>query len=185
MHAVLWIILALGIAATWSFITVRRAQQLFPDVPLPAGEALPTTALQRLARLAFGLTLVPALAAAIVVVYHGVETVWNTDHVRITVTVLNLAALAGFTYYLARVRRWLTTDDGSLDERDRAILAAAPAAQAPAMMVTFGVWMIALIERFQPTHLVPSAFLYAIFWSLLMVSVVALLAGVLIGYRRA
>jgi hypothetical protein len=53
------------------------------------------------------------------------------------------------------------------------------------MMVAFAVWMIALAERFHATHLVPSAYLYAIFWSLLLVSVLASLAGVLIGYRRS
>jgi hypothetical protein len=44
--------------------------------------------------------------------------------------------------------------------------------------------MIYLAETFHETHLVPSAYLYAMFWTLLMVSVIASLVGILIGYRR-
>ena len=57
------------------------------------------------------------------------------------------------------------------------LLAAAPAGQAPAMIVTLAAWMIALTEAYRSTHLIPSVFLYLIFWSLMMVSVLGLLAG--------
>lgn len=104
---------------------------------------------------------------------------------RLSATGLLLAALAVFTYYIGRVRMWIIRDDGTLDERDRAILSSAPVGQAPAMMVTLAAWMIGLSERYHVSHLVPSAFLYLIFWSLLMVSILATLAGVVIGYRRS
>lgn len=185
MPALLWIILALGAAAVASHIVIRRAQHVLPPVVLPAGETMPTTALQRLAWQCLAPTLVLTLAAAAVVAYHGASVAWDVDRVRLTATGLLLAALGAYTYFITRVRMWLIRDDGTLDERDRAILAAAPAGQAPAMMVTLAIWMIALVERFQATHLVPSAFLYLIFWSLLMVSVLVSLAGVVIGYRRS
>jgi hypothetical protein len=85
---------------------------------------------------------------------------------------------------LHKIRR-SQRDDGTLDERDRTILASAPAGQAPAMMVTMAAWMIFLIETFHASHFIPSVFLYLIFWSLLMVSILALLAGVVISYRRS
>jgi hypothetical protein len=184
MHTVLWIVLALGAAAVWSYMVVRRTQGIMPRITMPAGESLPMTAMQRVAWQALAPTLVLTFAAAAMVAYHGVEVAWDNDRVRLTVTVLLIAALGGYTYFITRLRIWLTRDEGTLDERDRAILASAPAGQAPAMMVALAAWMISLIERYHATHLVPSAYLYAIFWTLLMVSILASLLGVLIGYRR-
>jgi H+/Cl- antiporter ClcA len=85
---------------------------------------------------------------------------------------------------MSRVVRWTARDDGTLDERDRAILAGASAGQAPAMLVTLAAWMIGLVEAYRSTHLIPSVFLYLIFWSCIVVSVLSLLAGVALGYRR-
>jgi hypothetical protein len=185
VHATLWIVIAIGAAFAASLIMVRRAQRVLPPIVLPAGEKMPTTALQRLAWQCLGPVLVLTLAAAAMVAYHGVDVWWSNDHVRLTATGLLLAALGVFTYWIARVRMWLMRDDGTLDERDRGILSAAPAGQAPAMMVTLAAWMISLTETYQATHLVPSAFLYLIFWSLLMVSILASLVGILVGYRRS
>lgn len=185
MHPILWIVLALSAAFVASYVFVRRAQRVQPRIAMTTGETMPTTSLQRLAWQVFVLTLVLTLAAAAVVVYHGVAVAWDDDTVRRTATFLLVAALGVFTYYIARVRLWLMRDDGTLDERDRAILASAPAGQAPAMMVAMAIWMIALIEKYHATHLVPSAYLYLIFWTLLMVSILATLAGVIIGYRRS
>ena len=184
MQVVLWIILAVVVALGWSFITVRRSQLMLKHVAVPSGEPIPMTAVQRVVWQALVPTLLCVLAAAATVGYYGVIAVWDNDQIRIIVTLLLLAALGGFTYYISRLRTWLVRDDGTLDERDRAILAAAPAGQAPAMMVAMAAWMIYLAETYHETHLVPSAYLYAMFWTLLMVSVIASLVGILIGYRR-
>ena len=53
------------------------------------------------------------------------------------------------------------------------------------MIVTLAAWSIALVETSQPTHMIPSVFLYLIFWSCIMVSVLALLSGVVLGYLQA
>jgi len=105
--------------------------------------------------------------------------------VRLTATGLPLAGLGVFTVYLLRIGRWMAQDGGALQERDRAILASAPAGQAPAMIITLAAWPVGLIEAYHGAHLVPSVFLYLIFWSCLMVSVLTLLAGVVVGYRRS
>lgn len=184
MQVVLWIVLAIVVALAWSFITVRRTQLMLKHVAVPSGEPMPMTVVQRVVWQALVPTLLLVFAAAATVAYHGVIAVWDNDDVRIFVTLLLLAALGGYTYYITRLRTWLIRDDGTLDERDRAILAAAPAGQAPAMMVAMAAWMIYLVEAYHETHLVPSAYLYAMFWTLLMVSVIASLVGILIGYRR-
>lgn len=185
MKVILWAVIALGAAFGVLYLVVRRAQRTLPPMVLPPGEAMPSTALQRLAWQSLVPIFLLTLAAAAVVAHHGVSVAWENDAVRRSAMGFLIAALAVFTYYISRVRIWIIRDDGTLDERDRAILASAPAGQAPAMMVTLAAWMIGLIETYHASHLVPSVFLYLIFWSLLMVSVLADLAGVVIGYRRS
>jgi hypothetical protein len=134
-----------------------------PPLELAPGESMPATALQRLARTTLVLASVPALLAAAMVAYHGAQLFFDNDHVRITVTGLLVAALVVFAVYLSRVAKWTAEDSGTLDERDRAILARTPAAQAPAMIVTLAAWDIALGETYHATHMVPSVFIYLIF----------------------
>lgn len=182
---ILFVLIALGAAFGVFYFAVRSAQRQLPPLVLQPGEVMPKTALQRLAQRSLVLMLIPTLASAAVVLYHGADVAWENDHVRLTATGLLLAALAVFTYGQSRIALWRTRGEQTLDERDRAILASAPAGQAPAMIVTLAAWMIALTERFHDTHLVPSVFLYMMFWSCLMVSALALLAGIIVGYRRS
>ena len=183
MAVIFWTIIALAAAVGWSYLTVRRTQRVLRPITLPDGERIPITAMQKVAWQSLVVTLIPMIGAAALVSYHGVMAVWDNDDVRLIVTVLNVAALGGYTYFITRVRAWMMRDD-TLDERDRAILAAAPAGQAPAMMVALAAWLIYLSETFHTTHLVPLAYLYAMFWTVLLTSLVASLLGVLVGYRR-
>ena len=185
MKVILFSVIALGAAFGVFLVAVRRAQRRLPPIQLAPGERLPTTPLQRLAQRCLVLSLLPTLAAAGVVVYHGPRVWWDSDPVRLSATGLLLLALGVYAVYGVRIGIWAARDDGTLDERDRAILASAPAGQAPAMIVTLAAWMIGLIEAYHGAGAVPSLFLYLIFWSCLMVSVLALLAGVVIGYRRS
>lgn len=183
MAIVFWILLSLAAAGGWSYLTVRRVQRVLRPIALPDGERLPMTAMQRVAWQALIPTLLCIIISGVIVAQHGVIAVWDNDQVRVTVTLVNLAALAGYTYWIARVRTWMIRDD-TLDERDRAVLAASPAGQAPAMMVAMAAWLIYLSETFHATHLIHSAYLYAMFWTVLLTSIVASLLGVLVGYRR-
>ncbi|MBL8536867.1 MAG: hypothetical protein JNM59_05635 [Hyphomonadaceae bacterium] len=185
MSPILWIIVALAVAGGLLYVAVRRTQRHLPPLTLPQGEKLPKTALQRLAETSFIAVATLSAAAATIVVFFGVEAFWDRDAVRLSATGFVLAALAVFTYYSLRVAAWSARDDGKLDERDRAILASAPAAQAPALMVTLAAWMIGLTESFHTTAEVPTVFLYLIFWSCTMVTVASLLAGIVVGYRRS
>jgi hypothetical protein len=185
MSPILWIIIAMAIAGVWSLIAVRRTQRIVAPNPAAIGEPVPSTPMQRVAWQGLVPTLLCIAVAAVIVAQRGVVDVWNNDAVRATVTLFLIVALGGYTYFLARLRAWLIKDNNTLDERDRAILAAAPAGQAPAMMVVLAAWMIYLTETFHDAHLVPSAYLYAMFWSVLLTSIVASLLGVLIGYRRS
>jgi hypothetical protein len=185
MKLTLFGIMAVGAAFALLTFSVRSAQRRLPPIALPVGENMPATALQRLAAMTLAITLLLTIAAVALVAYNGADVFRDDDTVRLTTTGLLLAALGAFAIYNGRVWRWTVRDDGPLDERDRLILAAAHAGQAPAMIVTLAVWMIALTETYRSTQLIPSVFLYLIFWSLLMVSVLSSLAGVVMGYRRS
>ena len=99
-------------------------------------------------------------------------------------TGLLLASMVVLVAPTLLVGTWAGREDGRLDERDRAILARAPAGQAAAMLVVLAVWMIALTESFRGEPGIPGVFLNLIFWSCLLVSLLASNVGILIGYRR-
>jgi hypothetical protein len=183
MGVIFWSILAILAAFGAAAFAVRRARRRLPPLTLAPGESLPTTPLQRLARMTLVAASLPTLAAAALVAQRGAAFA-ESDPVRLTFTGLVVAALAVFAVYMGRVARWSARDDGPLDERDRAILVSAHAAQSPAMLVTLAAWTLGLVEAYQRTRLVPLEYLFLVFWSLILVSVLSLLAGVLLGYRR-
>ena len=74
--------------------------------------------------------------------------------------------------------------EGAFDERDSAIMSRSCAGVGGAMMVVIAVWMMALIEAHIETRLIPSYFLYLMFWSCVMTNVIASLAGIILAYRR-
>ena len=75
--------------------------------------------------------------------------------------------------------------DGRFDERDGLIMARSCAGVGGAMMVVMAAWMIGLTEAHIETRLVPTYYLYLVFWSLVLTNVIASLAGILLAYRRS
>ena len=176
-------VLAIGYAAV--AVATYAARRRLPPLTMPDGEPVPVTPLQRLATQTLWLVLPLALAAAAMVVHHGIAETWANDQVRMPATGLVVAAIAAYAFYGARIAYWSKGDGQQLDERDRAILASAPAGQAGAMLVVLAAWMIGLGEAAQATQTVPVAALYAMFWSVFLTSLIALLVGVVLGYRRS
>lgn len=72
---------------------------------------------------------------------------------------------------------------GYVDERDKLILDKAPRFQWLAVIFSLVAWVIALSESYQDEG-VPVVFLYLIFMSVLIVSMIGQSIGILIGYRR-
>jgi hypothetical protein len=183
--AILWLILALVIAFALVAMAARRTRRLLPALELPPGETFPATPLQRLATrslaAAAGLT---AIAAGIVIVA-GPQRFWDDDAVRLTVTGLTVLAVGMGALPSIRARRWASAEDGQLDERDRTILTSASGGQAGAILVTVAAWMIGLTESFPSAGAVPVVYLYLMFWSSLLVSLLAWLGGVVLAYRRS
>ncbi|MGW8284000.1 MAG: hypothetical protein ACWGON_11935, partial [Gemmatimonadota bacterium] len=69
-----------------------------------------------------------------------------------------------------------------LDERDRAVLARAPATQVALMILGLVVWVIALSERFHDEGSVPVVYLYLIFGSVILLMMIGQSLGILLGY---
>jgi hypothetical protein len=118
------------------------------------------------------------------VIVHGADRTYTDDGARWLFTALVLAAVAvagGADIWVkqkARVGKLL-------DERDEAILARAPRAQSVAVLLTLAVWVIGLTEQFRGAGGVPVFYLYLLFWSCLLVNLLALPVGILAGYRRS
>jgi len=152
--------------------------------PLPPIADLPLTPLQRRAWAWLAVQLVITAAIVVILAKAGPSRFWEDEAVRLPVTglfVLGVAAYGaqfGLTYWQASRGKLV------LDERDRAILDRAPAAQVPAMLVTVAAWVAVLMETYHSEGQVPVVFLVLIFWSCLFVISLALPAGILLGYRR-
>jgi hypothetical protein len=184
MPVIIWSVLALILVALAVVAAARLGRGIAPPIVLPPGEAMPTAPLQRLARRALVAGLVVGAAAAGVVGWYGPETYQDDDPVRLAVTGLLLASLFVLAAPTFIGGGWAMRDDARLDERDRAVLARAPAGQAAAMLVLLAVWNIALHEVYRGAPGVPAAFLDLIMWSALLVSLAAANAGILLGYRQ-
>ena len=73
---------------------------------------------------------------------------------------------------------------GKVDERDKLIMAWAPAIQWRAVIFTMAAWVIALSEVYHEQGQIPVIFLFIVFMSILIVSMIAQCAGILVGYWR-
>jgi len=184
MGALLWIVVALLIGGLLVWHAAWRTRQSLPEIELPPGEAMPRAPVQRLAARFLAVIIVLIAAAAALVAYNGPQAWWNEDPLRLTVTALLIAAVVALLLFNLRVKALHERGDGSFDERDGVILGRACGGVGGAMMVVTAVWMIALTEAHRDTHLVPTYYLYLLFWSLVMTHVIASLAGILLAYRR-
>lgn len=184
MTPILWIILALLIAAAIVFASSLKTRRSLPRIELPDGESMPVTPLQRHARRALFAAVALSFLAAACVAWFGPQAWWEEDPLRRTVTAMMLGALLAYLYFTMQARSLEARNDGSFDERDKLILARSSAGVGGAMIVVIAAWMIGLIETHIETRLVPTYFLYLIFWSCVLTNVIASLAGVLLAYRR-
>jgi hypothetical protein len=182
--ALVWIVFALLIALVFIYMASLRTRKLLPEIELPDGESLPKTALQKHATRALLIVIALTGLAAGLVIYFTPQVWWDDDTVRLTVTGILLAALLAYLLFTLTIRGMEKREDGSFDERDSAILNRSHAGVGGAMMGVIAVWMVALTETHHQTHLVPTYYLYLMFWSCVMTNVIASIAGILLAYRR-
>ena len=184
MTPILWLVAALLLAGIIIFTSSLATRRQLPPIELADGEFLPQTALQK--RATWTLVVVTALTgtAGGCVAFFGPQVWWNDDTVRLSVTFVLLAALIVYLAFTISIRSLQQRGEGAFDERDSLIMSRSCAGVGGAMMVVIAVWMMALVETHIETRLIPSYFLYLIFWSCVMTNVIASLAGIVLAYRR-
>jgi len=180
MSVILWGIIAIAVGLAGFAVVAWLRHPKLP--PLEPGTELPATPLQRLAGWGLLAGLLPALAAGWWVLHYGPQTIYDNDRLRTVFTLLLLLIVVVFLVVTVLLKTWVTRADATLDERDRAILGRAGMFQSTGMLLTLAVWMIGLIEHFHAAGAVPLFYLYLIFWSCWVVSLLALPLGILVGY---
>jgi len=185
MSVILWAILAIVVVLAILAVTTRHTRTALPPIELPPGETLPTAPLQRLVRWSLALGLLPLIAAASIVASIGPVAYDGDDTLRLLGTMLLITSMAVLVIPMVLGGAWAGRDDGRLDERDRAILTRAPTGQAAAMLVVLAAWIIALQESYRGAPGIPEAYLYLMFWSCLLVSLIVSNASILLAYRRS
>lgn len=141
--------------------------------------------LQKRAWYGLALGVVFALAIVVVFVTRGGVTAYSEDQgMRLIVAALfvGLLALYGIVLFLTRPGQGRVKV--SMDERDTAVVRRALYVQLWAVIISLGVWAIALTEIYWDQGHIPVIFPYLIFGSALIVNTLAQAAGILIGYWR-
>jgi len=177
----LWLVtaIAVGVLALGTTLYLFRPVR---DGAVDLAEPLPRTPLQREAWLGLWIGVLVTLLLVAVLAFAGPDAFATDARVRFAVYGLLVVGVIP-VLRLGRVTR--PGGEGLADERDRAILARAPGAQAPAILATLAAWAVILTERYWATGVVPVVFLALIFWSCVLVAIFALPLGILLGYREA
>lgn len=131
----------------------------------------------------WGLVLGLVFGIAFIVVFFtmgGIAEFNRNTSFRIIVDILAIAALAVNLVVVNIPLR----NPKLADERDLQIAKWAPRVQWLAVVFTLVGWVIGLTERYHETGQMPTAYLFVVFLSVLVVSTLAQSAGILIGYRR-
>jgi hypothetical protein len=134
-------------------------------------------------RALYGLIFGIAWAVAIIIVFvtQGGVSAFNTNQgFRLVVDGL---WIGGLVVYLVLFRT-IIGKRGKYDERDQQIMDRSPRTQWLAVIISLVVWVIALSEAYHEVGQIPLVFLFLIFMSSLIVSMIAQSAGILAGYRR-
>jgi hypothetical protein len=139
--------------------------------------------LQKRAWLGLGIGVVISAAVLAVLGVKGVTSFYEDDATRWLVTGLVVGLLVAWAGILAPALRSGRLK-GRSDERDAAIVRNALYVQLWGVIATMVAWSIALTEVYWDQGTIPIVFPYLIFWSVMMVNVLAQAAGILIGYRR-
>jgi hypothetical protein len=131
----------------------------------------------------YGLVFGAVWIIAIIIVFllkGGVGTFDDDRQFRSIIDVLWIGGLVVYLILFETLRR----KHGQMDERDKLIMDFSPRVQWMAVIFTLVAWVIALSEIYHEEGAVPVIFLFLIFMSVLIVSMIAQCLGILIDYWR-
>jgi len=111
----------------------------------------------------------------------GAAAYWEDDNLRMTVVLIFIAGLGAYVSVLL-VPLLMGKGEGGLDERDQAILSRAPNVQSGIMFVALAAWLTALPKMFHEEGAVPVVYLYLMFGSIVIATIIGQALGILLGY---
>lgn len=118
---------------------------------------------------------------SIILVRRGAAEYWENDNLRLMVVGVFLVGVVGYTLVSA-IAAAIAERRGELDERDRAILSRAPRVQSATLLIALAVWLVSLQQMFRDEGAVPTVYLYLMFGSIIIISLIAESLGILLGY---
>jgi hypothetical protein len=140
--------------------------------------------LQKRAWLGLGLGVATSAAIIAVLVMKGATAFHEEEGTRYIVMALFLFGLFSWAVLLARVFHWPRREKRLFDERDEIIVRRALYVQLLAVIITMVIWSIALTEAYWSEGEIPIVFPNLMFFSIIVVNMLAQAAGILIGYWR-
>lgn len=187
MSSQLWMVPMLGSVILLGVVAVFLLARSWPHTgELTAEEKheiadAPMPAMQKSALVGFVVGVLALGAISWIVTTRGAMTYWEDDGLRLFVLVLFLVGLIG-TAVVTNLPILRVGSKARLDERDQAVIARAPTAQATLVLLGLAAWMIVLTERFHAEGAVPVVYLYLIFGSAVLLMMIGQSLGILLGY---
>ena len=133
-------------------------------------------------RALYGLIFGIGWSVAIITVFltQGGIDAFNTDaEFRLLVDGLWVGGLVAYLILF----RTIIGKPGKYDERDQLIMDRSPRVQWLSVIISLVVWVLVLSEVYHQAGQIPVVFLFLIFMSSLIVSMIAQSVGILLGYR--
>jgi hypothetical protein len=172
------LVVAALLVLTFYFKLVRTSSHSgLEDLP-----KLPMTLLQKRAWFGLGIGLAVTAGVLLLMLSRGPTQIFDDAATRYSF--YGLIGIGGLLWLLV----YLLTRHPTgvpMDERDRAILAHAPAIQSGLIVISLAFWMIGLTEVYRDEGAIPIVFATLIFWSSWIMHMLGLSIGVLFGYWRA
>lgn len=172
---VLGVVAVFLLARSWprtGDLTAEERREM-ADVPMPS--------MQRSALAGFVLGVAMFGVISWILSTRGAMTYWEDDGLRLLVLGLFLVGLIG-TAVVTNLPILRAGSKAGLDERDQAVIARAPTAQATLVLLALAAWMVVLGERFHDEGAVPVVYLYLIFGSAVLLMMIGQSLGILLGY---
>jgi len=187
MSAQDWLVPVFGTVVLLAAVFVVHLVRAWPRVPqLTSEEAAdmadaPMPSLQKRAFWGLIIGATALVAIAVLLAREGVAAYDQDDALRLLVLGIFLVGLLG-SAGMTNLPLLRAPARESLDERDRVVLARAPTAQVALIILGLVVWMIALSEHFHDEGSVPVVYLYLIFGSIILLTMIGQSVGILLGY---
>lgn len=116
-----------------------------------------------------------------ILVTKGAAEYWENDDLRLLVVAIFIGGIVAHPV-VSNLFHLKSVWQERVDEREGAIVSRASIVQPPAILITLAVWLITLTERYHEQGAVPVVYLYLMFGSIILVTMIGQSVGVLVGH---